>query len=52
MGRDMFKVDQSLGIGAVGALVDGKAQAVAEVADRQWRILSTGPVRSVAELRL
>jgi hypothetical protein len=50
MGRDMFKVDQSLGIGAVGALVDGKAQAVAEVADRQWRILSTGQMRSVAEL--
>ncbi|HTX39475.1 MAG TPA: DUF4861 family protein [Bryobacteraceae bacterium] len=50
MGRDMFKVDQSLGIGAVGALVDGKAQAVAEVADRQWRILANGPVRSVAEL--
>ncbi len=50
MGRDMFKVDQSLGIGAVGALVDGKAQAVAEVADRQWRVLASGPVRSVAEL--
>ena len=50
MGRDMFKVDQSLGIGAVGALVDGKAQSVADVADRQWRILASGPVRSVAEL--
>ena len=50
LGRDMFKVDQSLGIGAVGALVDGKAQPVAEVADRQWRILATGPVRSVVEL--
>lgn len=50
MGRDMFKVDQSLGIGAVGALVEGKAQPVAEVADRQWRILASGPVRSVAEL--
>jgi len=50
MGRDMFKVDQSPGIWAVGALVDGKAQAVAEVADRQWRVVATGPVRSVAEL--
>jgi unsaturated chondroitin disaccharide hydrolase len=51
MGRDMFKVDKSLGIGAVGALVDGKAQAVADVAGRQWRVLSTGPVRSVVELQ-
>ena len=51
LGRDMFKVDKSLGIGGLGALVDGKAEAVAEVADRQWRILASGPVRSVAELR-
>ncbi|HUA59383.1 MAG TPA: DUF4861 family protein [Verrucomicrobiae bacterium] len=50
MGRDMFKVDKSLGIGAVGALIDGKAAPVAEVASRQWRILAAGPVRSVAEL--
>ena len=50
MGRDMFKVDKSLGIGGVGALVNGKAEPVAEVADRQWRILANGPVRSVVEL--
>jgi rhamnogalacturonyl hydrolase YesR len=49
-GRDIFKVDPTLGIGSVAAIVDGKAMPVAEVTDRQWRVLTTGPVRSVGEL--
>jgi unsaturated chondroitin disaccharide hydrolase len=49
-GRDIYKIGNALGIGAVGALVDGKVVKVAEVADRSWRIISTGPVRSIAEL--
>lgn len=49
-GRDIFKVPPSLGIGAIGALVDGAAQPVAEVADRKWRVLTTGPVRSIGEI--
>lgn len=50
LGRDIFKVDPSLGIGSVAAVVNGKAQAVSDVADRKWRVLAAGPVRSVGEL--
>jgi hypothetical protein len=50
MGRDIFKVDPTLGIGSVAALVDGKAMPVADVAERSWRVLASGPVRSVGEL--
>ncbi len=49
-GRDIFKVGDAIGIGGVAALVDGKLVKVAEVKERQWRILSTGPVRTVVEL--
>jgi unsaturated chondroitin disaccharide hydrolase len=50
MGRDIFKVDPTLGIGSVAAVIDGKALPVGDVAERTWRVLSTGPVRSVGEL--
>ncbi len=50
MGRDIFLVAPTLGIGSVAALVDGKAQPVADVAERKWRVLAEGPVRSVGEL--
>jgi unsaturated chondroitin disaccharide hydrolase len=49
-GRDMFKVGDSLGIGAVAGMVDGKLIKVADVKERKWRILSSGPVRSIVEL--
>jgi len=49
-GRDMFKVGDSIGIGAVAATVDGKLIKVADVKERKWRILSNGPVRSIVEL--
>jgi unsaturated chondroitin disaccharide hydrolase len=50
LGRDIYDVGDGLGLGSVGALVNGKAEKVADVAERKWRILSDGPVRSVAEL--
>ena len=50
MGRDIFKVDPSLGIGSVAAIVDGKGQAVADVGERKWRVLTAGPVRSIVEI--
>jgi len=50
LGRDIFKVGDSIGIGAVGAIADGKLVKVAQVKDRQWRIVSAGPVRTVVEL--
>ncbi|MEO8371640.1 MAG: DUF4861 family protein [Candidatus Solibacter sp.] len=48
-GRDIFMVAPTLGVGAVGAVVDGKALPVAEVAERKWRVLASGPVRSIGE---
>ncbi|MGD0772122.1 MAG: DUF4861 family protein [Candidatus Solibacter sp.] len=49
MGRDIFKVEPTLGVGSVAAIVDGKATPVADVAERKWRVLATGPVRSIGE---
>src|SRR5262249_17935944 len=49
LGRDIYNVGKSLGAGGVGALVDGQAVPVAEVANRSWRIISAGPVRSIVE---
>jgi unsaturated chondroitin disaccharide hydrolase len=49
-GRDIYGIGKALGVGGIGALVDGKAEPVADVADRKWRVVSAGPVRSVLEL--
>src|ERR1035438_9603956 len=49
LGRDIFKVDPTLGVGSVAAMVDGKATPVADVAERKWRVLASGPVRSIGE---
>jgi unsaturated chondroitin disaccharide hydrolase len=49
-GRDIYKIGDALGIGAIGALVDGKVIKVADVAERRWRVISAGPVRSIVEL--
>ncbi|HTB14305.1 MAG TPA: DUF4861 family protein [Bryobacteraceae bacterium] len=50
LGRDIYDVGDGLGLGSIGAYVNGKAEKVAEVAERKWRVLSDGPVRSIAEL--
>ena len=50
MGRDIYGIGKALGVAGIGALVDGKVTSVADVADRQYRIVSTGPVRSILEL--
>jgi hypothetical protein len=49
-GRDIYKIGDALGIGAVGAWVDGKIVKVADVQSREYRIVSTGPVRAIVEL--
>jgi hypothetical protein len=49
-GRDIYKNGDAIGIGSVGALVGGKALKVSDVTDRKWRIISTGPIRSIFEL--
>jgi unsaturated chondroitin disaccharide hydrolase len=50
LGRDIYRIGDALGIGAVGALVDGKAARVSDVGERKWRITSAGPVRAIVEL--
>jgi len=49
-GRDIYKVGDAIGIGSVAALVDGKVIKVAEVKERKWRIVASGPVRTIVEL--
>ncbi|HMI54260.1 MAG TPA: DUF4861 family protein [Candidatus Saccharimonadales bacterium] len=49
-GRDIFAVGDALGIGGVAAMVNGALVKVAEVRDRKWRIVASGPVRSIVEL--
>ncbi len=49
-GRDIFKVGDSTGIGAMAAWVDGKVVKAADVKERAWRIISLGPVRTIVEL--
>jgi rhamnogalacturonyl hydrolase YesR len=49
-GRDIFWVGQALGVGAVGALVNGQAQRVATVANRSEKIIADGPVRAIVEI--
>ena len=49
-GRDIFKVGAAMGIGGVGVLVNGQAVKPAEVKDRKWRVVTSGPVRSILEM--
>lgn len=49
-GRDIYRIGEAIGIGAVAALVDGKAVRVEDVAERRWRIVSAGPVRVIVEV--
>jgi unsaturated chondroitin disaccharide hydrolase len=50
LGRDIYRIGDAIGIGAVAALVDGKVVKVSDVADRKWRIINAGPVRVIVEL--
>jgi len=49
-GRDIYLVGDALGVGAPAGLVNGTAEHIADVDDRSWRIVSTGPVRAIIEL--
>ena len=50
LGRDIYRIGEALGIGAVAAVVDGKVVKVSDVAERKWRIINAGPVRVIVEL--
>jgi unsaturated chondroitin disaccharide hydrolase len=49
-GRDIYRIGDAIGIGSVCAWSSGKVVKVADVASRKWRIVSIGPVRTIAEL--
>jgi rhamnogalacturonyl hydrolase YesR len=49
-GRDIYKIGDALGIGAVGAFADGKVVKVADVSERSWNIINSGPVRAIVEV--
>jgi len=50
LGRDIYRIGDAIGIGAVAALVGGNVVKVSDVAERKWRIVSAGPVRVIVEL--
>src|SRR5216684_846113 len=50
LGRDIYRIGDAIGIGAVAALVDGKVVKDSEVAEQKWSINSAGPVRVIVEL--
>src|SRR6266849_1450692 len=49
-GRDIFRIGESIGLGAVAAWADGKLVKADDVRERKWRIVSVGPVRAIVEL--
>jgi unsaturated chondroitin disaccharide hydrolase len=49
-GRDIYKVGDAIGIGSVAGIRNGQTIKVAEVKERKWRIVASGPVRTIVEL--
>jgi hypothetical protein len=49
-GRDIYGIGKALGSAGIGAVVNGRAQSVADVAERKWRVAASGPVRSIVVL--
>ncbi|HWX53579.1 MAG TPA: DUF4861 family protein [Verrucomicrobiae bacterium] len=49
-GRDTYDIGDAIGIGAVAAWRDGKVVKAADVHDRSYRVISTGPVRAIVEI--
>ena len=50
-GRDIYKNGTAIGIGSAAAWQDDAAVKVAEVQERTYRIVASGPVRGIVELR-
>src|SRR5713226_3077591 len=50
LGRDIYRIGDAIGIGAVAALVDGKVVKVYDVAKRKREINRDGTVRVIVEL--
>jgi len=50
LGRDTYRNGDAIGIGSIAALVNGAVVKVADVRERGYRIINTGPVRAVVEV--
>src|SRR5437660_10031073 len=50
LGRDVYRIGDAIGIGAVAALVDGKVVKVSDVTERKWGMISAGQVLVIVEL--
>src|SRR5215467_440740 len=49
-GRDTYEIGDALGIGSVAAWSQNKVVKADDVKNREYRVISTGPVRSIVEL--
>jgi unsaturated chondroitin disaccharide hydrolase len=49
-GRDTYEVGDAIGIGAIAAWAQNRVIKAADVRVRGYRVISTGPVRAIAEL--
>jgi unsaturated chondroitin disaccharide hydrolase len=49
-GRDTYEIGDALGIGSVAAWSQNKVVKAADVKNREYRVISAGPVRSIVEL--
>src|ERR1035437_9729161 len=50
LGRDIFKVEPTRGIGSITAVVEGQGQPVRDGGERKWHVLSSAPVRAIGEI--
>src|SRR5262249_16760985 len=49
-GRDTYEIGDALGIGSLAAWSQNKVVKAADVKNREYRVISSGPVRSIVEL--
>src|SRR5215831_9842590 len=49
-GRDTYEIGDALGIGSVAAWSQNKVVKADDVKNREYRVISSGPVRSIVEL--
>ena len=50
LARDIYGIGKSLGPGGIGVFINGQTEHVSDVAERKWRVVSSGPVRSIVEI--
>src|SRR5262249_24339474 len=50
LGRDTYRNGDAIGIGSIAALVNGAVVKVADVRERAYRIVSSGPVRAIVDV--